>query len=374
MAPKAAKAKPKAAGKAKAKSKASSEPGAKAKAKSAPSVVEEALAPSQVDASSAGAATLVITPAETSGEPELPKTPAGSGVAAVRALSVGTDAASAPAEEVAGIGQDQAASQTATSNEALAKEPDAAEPEPPVKSPAERATKLNDVLDPWKELGDAQALKKIVEEAWEIVALDGDCAEADAIAALSSETKVAHIIAKDSERESFIVSEAMERVAVSLDISECALKRVDGLPPLWLRNLVLGGNPLESLDGLCDLFPKLLSVDLSFVDFTSLDGVWRALRCCSNLRAITAESAGITSFEDMELMPQLTILEVVENEVEEIDELTILVKRCPSLIKLDLRENPITTEPGYVREVKKRLPKLEWHNNQSEKKIHTCWP
>lgn len=179
---------------------------------------------------------------------------------------------------------------------------------------------------------------------------------------------MAHIIAKDSERESFIVSEAMERVAVSLDISECALKRVDGLPPLWLRNLVLGGNPLESLDGLCDLFPKLLSVDLSFVDFTSLDGVWRALRCCSNLRAITAESAGITSFEDMELMPQLTILEVVENEVEEIDELTILVKRCPSLIKLDLRENPITTEPGYVREVKKRLPKLEWHNNQSEKK------
>merc|ERR1712151_391986 len=67
-------------------------------------------------------------------------------------------------------------------------------------------------------------------------------------------------------------------------------------------------------------------------------------------------------------MPQLQSLEIVENTVEEIEELATLAARCPSLLRLDLRENPIVTESGYIKHVGKQLPGLEWHNNQSMKK------
>merc|ERR1711957_947209 len=72
--------------------------------------------------------------------------------------------------------------------------------------------------------------------------------------------------------------------------------------------------------------------------------------------------------EDMELMPQLVSLDLQENDIEEIDELQTIAGRCPSLLRLDLRENPIVLESGYLAHVKKRLPKLDFHNNQSQKK------
>merc|ERR1711879_465027 len=57
-----------------------------------------------------------------------------------------------------------------------------------------------------------------------------------------------------------------------------------------------------------------------------------------------------------------------ENELEEMDELKTLAARCPSLLRLDLRENPVVLESGYSAKVKKILPQLEFHNNQSLKK------
>merc|ERR1712232_1014674 len=67
-------------------------------------------------------------------------------------------------------------------------------------------------------------------------------------------------------------------------------------------------------------------------------------------------------------MPHLKGLELPENDVEEMSELATLAARCPSLVRLDLRENPVATEGGYIKAVKKHFPKLEWHNNQSLKK------
>ncbi|CAK0826198.1 unnamed protein product, partial [Prorocentrum cordatum] len=60
--------------------------------------------------------------------------------------------------------------------------------------------------------------------------------------------------------------------------------------------------------------------------------------------------------------------ELVDNVVEEVDEIATLAARCPSLRRLDLRENPVASEPGYAKAVKKHLAELVWHNNQSHKR------
>eukprot|EP00747_Dinoflagellata_sp_TGD_P044847 gnl/TRDRNA2_/TRDRNA2_143503_c0_seq1.p1 gnl/TRDRNA2_/TRDRNA2_143503_c0~~gnl/TRDRNA2_/TRDRNA2_143503_c0_seq1.p1 ORF type:complete len:165 (+),score=38.67 gnl/TRDRNA2_/TRDRNA2_143503_c0_seq1:73-495(+) len=70
----------------------------------------------------------------------------------------------------------------------------------------------------------------------------------------------------------------------------------------------------------------------------------------------------------MVLMPALRSLELNENDIEEVDEIKELASRFPSLMKLDLRENPVASESGYRQAVKKHFPKLVWHDNQSLKK------
>merc|ERR1712207_133045 len=67
-------------------------------------------------------------------------------------------------------------------------------------------------------------------------------------------------------------------------------------------------------------------------------------------------------------MPQLHGLELLENGVEGLEEIATLAARCPRLRRLDLRENPVASEPGYAKAVKKHLPGLVWHNNQSQKR------
>eukprot|EP00928_Gymnodinium_smaydae_P023512 TRINITY_DN19377_c0_g1_i1.p1 TRINITY_DN19377_c0_g1~~TRINITY_DN19377_c0_g1_i1.p1 ORF type:complete len:458 (+),score=143.37 TRINITY_DN19377_c0_g1_i1:41-1414(+) len=383
MPPKAAGKAKSAAGKAKAKAKAPAEPKAKAKAAAAPPTESAPAAEADAAASAPGAAA-AADPASGEGA-EAPKTPAGSGVAAARALASASEPAGAsPPEAVAAkeaSDANKAEKKDETSQEAKA--PEAKKPEPEqaksdeapaeptpalaAATPAERAKRLQSGADPWKGVSCEEALRKIDEEDWEVIDLNGDEADQDAAKALAA-GKGAHAGAKEDGRESLAVSEAVEKVTVSLDISECAFVRVDALPALWLRNLALNGNPLTSLEGLCDLFPQLVAIDLSFVDLSSVDGAFAALRRCPQLRSLTAEAAGISTFEDFEHMPQLTCLEIVENEVEELDELKVLLEKCPSLKKLDLRENPIVTESGYAAKVKKVFPKLEWHNNQSGKK------
>jgi len=217
------------------------------------------------------------------------------------------------------------------------------------------------VPDPWASLSDQEALGKVTGEGWDQV-LDSvkECSAGGAGAA--------HVLAKDGGHRELPADPALARVAVSLDLSENALERVDALPALWLRSLLLGSNPLQSLDALSDLFPRLLAIDLSFVDIPSIDGAWAALARCQRLRSLVAEGGGVSSFEDMEIMVALDNLELLENGVEEVDEIETLAARCPSLTRLDLRENPLVTEPGYAQAVKKYLPKLVWHNNQSLKK------
>jgi len=219
-----------------------------------------------------------------------------------------------------------------------------------------RELELN-VEDPWGGLSDEEAYGRVVYEAWDCAIETFDLANA---------TGPAHVIANKDGGEK-LNREAWPRVAVSLDISGTHMERVDSLPALWLRNINLGGNPLESFEGLSDLFPRLLSLDLSFVDLSSIAGAWDALALCGNLRAISAEGAGVTSFEVMHTMQRLESLELLENSVEELDEIEKLAARCPSLARLDLRENPVASEPGYSERIKEHLPLLMWHDNQSRK-------
>mmetsp|Transcript_64275 Transcript_64275/g.207063 ORF Transcript_64275/g.207063 Transcript_64275/m.207063 type:complete len:142 (-) Transcript_64275:87-512(-) len=70
----------------------------------------------------------------------------------------------------------------------------------------------------------------------------------------------------------------------------------------------------------------------------------------------------------MEPLATLQSLELLENAVEELEELETLAARCPALTRLDLRENPVAFEPGYAAAVRRHLPRLVWHDNQSQKK------
>eukprot|EP00443_Scrippsiella_acuminata_P045199 CAMPEP_0115279106 /NCGR_PEP_ID=MMETSP0270-20121206/58092_1 /TAXON_ID=71861 /ORGANISM="Scrippsiella trochoidea, Strain CCMP3099" /LENGTH=321 /DNA_ID=CAMNT_0002695783 /DNA_START=75 /DNA_END=1037 /DNA_ORIENTATION=- len=203
------------------------------------------------------------------------------------------------------------------------------------------------------------AYAKVLEEAWDLV-LDDLQGEPVGLGG-------AHVVAKDGSRTSLAAGH-LEGMAVSLDFSENALERVDALPALWLRNISLGSNPLTSLDGLADLFPRLLCIDLSFVDIPSIVGGWGGLAACPRLRSLVAEGAGVSTFEDMPQFPMLQCLELLENDVEEVSEVETLGDRCPALVKLDLRENPVASEPFYIKAIAKHLPGLLEHNNQSMRK------
>ncbi|CAE8663810.1 unnamed protein product, partial [Polarella glacialis] len=49
-------------------------------------------------------------------------------------------------------------------------------------------------------------------------------------------------------------------------------------------------------------------------------------------------------------------------------EIAILAKKCPSLTSLDLRENPVASEGGYAKAVKKYFPRLVSFDDMSQKK------
>jgi len=227
-----------------------------------------------------------------------------------------------------------------------------------VTTPSARREQLEqNVEDPWVGLSDEEAYGRVINEAWDSVLQSHELPDG----------RPAHVIASKDSSDT-CDREAWPRVAVSLDVSETRMERVDSLPALWLRNVNLGGNLLQSLDGLSELFPRLLSVDLSLVDLSSFSGAWDALALCRNLRAISAEGASVTSFEVMRRMERLESLELLENSVEELDEIEKLAACCPSLVRLDLRENPVVLEPGYAASIQEHLPLLTWHDNQSTKK------
>eukprot|EP00927_Polykrikos_kofoidii_P056892 TRINITY_DN50988_c0_g1_i1.p1 TRINITY_DN50988_c0_g1~~TRINITY_DN50988_c0_g1_i1.p1 ORF type:complete len:446 (-),score=94.39 TRINITY_DN50988_c0_g1_i1:114-1451(-) len=369
-------------GKSKAGAKAKGEPKAKAKGK--------AKAGAKAKAESRSCLVVDDNPVA----PEAIKSPAGSGVAAARALTAGSAcvennaAAESPLDlhEVKKDTQDKAAAEGtdgvlavargATSvdggnvtEEATSSPGTEGEKKTPQLTVSEKAAKLNDTPDPWNAVGVSDAFQKVRDERWEVVCANEGEASKEAAAAVASGQAV-HVVAKElalSECE-FLLSETAAGAVVSLDVTECSLDRADSLPAFWLRNLVLAGNPLVSFDGLHILFARLLVIDISFVDLNDVVGAWSALRLCPSLHSIVAQSSGISSFEDVEPMPQLLSLDVQENDVEEIEELALLAERFPSLEALDLRENPIVMESCYIKHVKKTLPKLQWHNSQSQKK------
>merc|ERR1712025_1349344 len=64
-------------------------------------------------------------------------------------------------------------------------------------------------------------------------------------------------------------------------------------------------------------------------------------------------------------MHVLQSLELCDNGIEQLEEISILANRCPLLKRLDLRENEVAMENKYLKTVVEHFPKLEWHNNQS---------
>merc|ERR1712048_1463514 len=77
---------------------------------------------------------------------------------------------------------------------------------------------------------------------------------------------------------------------------------------------------------------------------------------------------GISDLDDVQSMPSLLTLNLADNEVEELDALSVLGSCCERLLHLDFRENPVAKEIGYRQAVGQHLPHLLEHDNQSKRK------
>lgn len=324
-------------GKAKAGTKAKAD--AKAKVKAAP---KEAAEPSKP------------APTAKPSEPSEPSAPtaatpaAGSGTAAVRQQR--EVAATPEAEE----SRTEPESTPAVEPEDVA---DATEPARVEDTQSETTVDLATVADPWAEVSDENAMARIREEDWEVIEVENDAAAA------------AQLNAKDTEMQKFQPKDGQRRWLVAADFSENQLTSVKALGgPMWLRHLNLGMNPMESLHGLGSAFPRLLVLDVSFIELSSVDGAWQALAELSRLRRLVAEGCSLCSFEDWEELPSLKTLEVNDNAIEELEELEILAKKCKGLLELDFRENEVAEKPGYAKKIAKFFPNLTWLDNQSRKK------
>lgn len=254
-----------------------------------------------------------------------------------------------------------------------------AAPSPPIGSSessaqvAAQTAWLESVPDPWKELDENAVLLKTDDEDWdpvELLSYSDPTEAAEAAAQVDAVAKTAainetclHIRACRGYFEKLQVSQAVEARTVSLDFSYNCLTRIDALPPLWLRRLRVCRNPLLSLDGMGNLFPRLLVLDISFTDLSLIPCAWKALRRCFHLRRLTAESAGIFSVAEMEKMPSLKCLELPHNGIDLLVDLATIAKNCAHLTRLDLRGNPVTSEFGYMDSVMRNFPRLKWHNN-----------
>jgi len=218
------------------------------------------------------------------------------------------------------------------------------------------------IRDPWCGVSDDVAYEYVQNEQWDVICVS-DHSKLEA-----SNVSVAHVVADCTDVDEFVLNSAtFETVAVSLDFADKGIQHVSVLRRLWLRSLNLSSNPLVCLDGLCDLFPHLLVLELSFVDFSSIPHVWVALEQCTRLRALTAEGSCVETLIDMRPMPSLQRLELMDNGIESLTELETLVVQVPALVELDLRENAIADEYGYLPAVRKQLPRLVCHDSHSLK-------
>eukprot|EP00434_Breviolum_minutum_P007378 symbB.v1.2.006512.t1/scaffold380.1/size216529/2 len=217
---------------------------------------------------------------------------------------------------------------------------------------------LSCIADPWGEVTDEDAMGRIKEEDWEVIEADSEASDA-----------AAQLNAKDKELQKFCPTDSQRSWLVSADLSENQLTTIPSLGgPMWLRHLNLGMNPMESLDGLGNAFPRLLVLDVSFIELSSMDGAWKAFSQVPRLRRLVAEGCSISSFEDLVELPSLKTLEVNDNAIEELQELDVLAKKCKALLELDFRENEVADLPGYAKKIAKCFPHLTWLDNQSRKK------
>lgn len=325
----------------KGKAKAGAKAKADAKAKAAPKKAAEPSKPAPT-----------ATPSEPSELPATPATPAaGSGTAAVRQQ-----------REVAATPDPRTEPESHSVEPVDAQTVDAAEPvddtQLVVPSRSKESTvDLATIADPWAEVSDEKAMARIKEEDWEVIEAENEAAAA------------AQLNAKDTEMQKFQPKDDQRRWLVAADFSENQLTSVEALGgPMWLRHLNLGMNPMESLNGLSSAFPRLLVLDVSFIELPSVAGAWQALAELSKLRRLVAEGCSLCSFEDWEELPSLKTLEVNDNAIEELEELEILAKKCKGLLELDFRENEVAEKPGYAKKIAKFFPNLTWLDNQSRKK------
>lgn len=325
----------------KGKAKAGAKAKADAKAKAAPKKAAEPSKPAPT-----------ATPSEPSELPANPATPAaGSGTAAVRQQ-----------REVAATPEPRTEPESHSVEPVDAQTVDAAEPvddtQLVVPSRSKESTvDLATIADPWAEVSDEKAMARIKEEDWEVIEAENEAAAA------------AQLNAKDTEMQKFQPKDDQRRWLVAADFSENQLTSVEALGgPMWLRHLNLGMNPMESLNGLSSAFPRLLVLDVSFIELPSVAGAWQALAELSKLRRLVAEGCSLCSFEDWEELPSLKTLEVNDNAIEELEELEILAKKCKGLLELDFRENEVAEKPGYAKKIAKFFPNLTWLDNQSRKK------
>ncbi|CAE7602130.1 Nisch [Symbiodinium natans] len=293
-----------------------------------------------------------------------PSSPAaGSGVAAARQMrSKAESAESAEAPDLSANRkptseqpeQEPAAETVVDSGAPATEEAPSASTEAKTQQPAKD---LSSIPDPWAEISDELALARIKEEEWEVIEV------------ASEPSAPSHLAAKDSELSDMRPSDGQRKQLVSADVSENNIATAEALGgPLWLRYLNISLNPISSLDGLAHLFPRLLVLDLSFVELSEVSGAWTALAALPRLRKLVAEGSGVASFDELEDMPELRMLELNGNALEELSELDTLAAKCPGLLELDLRENDLASEPGYAKKVKKLWPKLAWFDGQSQKK------
>mmetsp|Transcript_27524 Transcript_27524/g.59889 ORF Transcript_27524/g.59889 Transcript_27524/m.59889 type:complete len:396 (-) Transcript_27524:134-1321(-) len=291
------------------------------------------------------------TPSEPSEPSELPATPAaGSGTAAVRQQR---EVAATPEPRT----EPESHSVEPVDAQTVAAEPvDDTQLVVPSRS-KESTVDLATIADPWAEVSDELAMARIKEEDWEVIEAENEAAAA------------CQLNAKDTEMQKFQPKDDQRRWLVAADFSENQLTSVEALGgPMWLRHLNLGMNPMESLNGLSSAFPRLLVLDVSFIELPSVAGAWQALAELSKLRRLVAEGCSLCSFEDWEELPSLKTLEVNDNAIEELEELEILAKKCKGLLELDFRENEVAEKPGYAKKIAKFFPNLTWLDNQSRKK------
>lgn len=291
------------------------------------------------------------TPSEPSEPSELPATPAaGSGTAAVRQQR---EVAATPEPRT----EPESHSVEPVDAQTVAAEPvDDTQLVVPSRS-KESTVDLATIADPWAEVSDELAMARIKEEDWEVIEAENEAAAA------------CQLNAKDTEMQKFQPKDDQRRWLVAADFSENQLTSVEALGgPMWLRHLNLGMNPMESLNGLSSAFPRLLVLDVSFIELPSVAGAWQALAELSKLRRLVAEGCSLCSFEDWEELPSLKTLEVNDNAIEELEELEILAKKCKGLLELDFRESEVAEKPGYAKKIAKFFPNLTWLDNQSRKK------